>query len=124
MRDVISFFKGLFIITGAASIVVIITGLFYADGKLHATANGHKYGPARHLAFFSDIIHRSSREIDRAAIAAYNNAVTEDALFYDSLQDARDDHAKSDKEREQETIDDKRRKNGPAHEDIITAPVE
>lgn len=74
------FFKGLFIITGAATITVIITGLFCADGKLHATANGHKYGTARHLAFFNDIIHRSSSEIDSASIATYNHAVT---LFYD-----------------------------------------
>lgn len=77
---------------GLASLITGIIGIVYIDRRLHKTAHdNYKFGPARHLNYFSDVIHRASRDIDKAALNAYNSAASEDAIFYDSLKDAHDE---------------------------------
>lgn len=118
MKDIFRGLKGIVYIAGIASIVSLAAGAFYADRKLHETSHGHKYGPARHMLYFSDILHRFNREISNAAVSAYSNASKEDALFYDSLQDAHDELAE---------FDDPKAKSlseyGPDPSTVINDPV-
>lgn len=118
MKDILNGLKGMVFLTGIISITGIITSLLYADRKLHETSHGHKYGPARHLLYFADIIHRANREIENAAVTAYSNASKEDALFYDRLQDEHDDNAPGEY-KEPDPIP----QNGPDPADVINDPI-
>lgn len=119
--------KALTALAGLLAIAGWVLGFVYMDRRLHETSQGHKYGPARHLGYFSDVIHRTSRAIDEAAVSTYSKAAAEDAMFYDSLTDAREDAVHgaryaSDESYSKVMDEIKRREaNRPAPEDIIIA---
>lgn len=85
--------KGLTVLmagVGVASLVVTVSAWNYMQGRLDKTSNGYRYGVARRLSFLSNVIHRTSRDIDSAAVETYSTAVMEDRKSYSDLEDAHD----------------------------------
>lgn len=90
IRDIAITARTLTWLAGIASLAAWVLAAVYADRQLHRVST-YKFGPGRHLAFFSDVLHRTSRGIDDAAVNCYSRAVQEDQLSYDRLADAHED---------------------------------
>ena len=78
---------GAFAAVGVVFTAASVDSLVYVNRRLRGVANDYKYGPARHLAYYSDIVHRASRGIDAAAVNMFQNASSEDKLKYDTMVD-------------------------------------
>lgn len=89
MSTVLRTLVGLFAGVGVTATVVVVSGVVYATNKLNEAGNGYKFGPARKAAYYSDILHRASRDIDSAAIDISCKAQQEDRLDYDRMVDER-----------------------------------
>ena len=81
---------GAFAFVGVVATALSLGSLVYVDRKLHESSHGYKYGPARHIAYYSDIMHKTSRDIDSAAVEMYSKSTFEDKFKYDQMVDARD----------------------------------
>jgi ABC-type transport system involved in multi-copper enzyme maturation permease subunit len=92
MSKILHAVVGVFAAVGFVFTAASMASLIYANKKLYDMSNNYKYGPARHLAYYSDIIHRTSRGIDSAAVSMFHNASSEDQLKYDRMIDEHDAH--------------------------------
>lgn len=127
IRDSIAGMRALACLVGLVSFLGWVSALVYMDKRLHDTSNGHKYGPARHLAYLSDVIHRTSRTIDESALSMYAKSAAEDSRFFDSLADAREDvvtkHKYATDPDYRRRVDEEKRRaeNGPAADTVLVA---
>jgi hypothetical protein len=90
MSKIVHVVVGAFAFVGIVATALSFGSLVYADRKLHEASRGYKYGPARHIAYYSDIMHRTSRDIDSAAVEMYRKSTFDDQFKYDQMVDARD----------------------------------
>jgi hypothetical protein len=89
MSRIVHAVVGAFAFVGVVATALSLGSLVYVDRKLHESSHGYKYGPARHIAYFSDIMHRTSRDIDSSAVEMYSKSMFEDRFKYDQMVDAR-----------------------------------
>jgi hypothetical protein len=80
-----------FSIIGVTSTVIAVPAFLYAEHKLHDTADGYRYGPGRHLKYYSNLVHRFSRDIDSEAVDMLKKSYDEDVDFYNRLVDEKED---------------------------------
>ena len=90
MSKIVHVVVGAFSFVGVVATALSFGSLVYVDRKLHEMSRGYKYSPARHIAYYSDIMHRTSRDIDSSAIEMYHKSTFEDQLKYDQMVDAHD----------------------------------
>ena len=90
MSRIVHAVVGAFAFVGVVATALSLGSLVYVDRKLHESSHGYKYGPARHIAYFSDIMHRTSRDIDSSAVEMYSKSTFEDGVKYDQMVDVRD----------------------------------
>lgn len=75
---------------GLASLVAWVASAIYVDKKLHAVTSNYKFGPMRHLAYYSTIAHKANRMLDDAALETWTKAQEEDAAHYSRIEDEHD----------------------------------
>lgn len=75
---------------GLASLVAWIASAIYVDRKLHAVTSNYKFGPMRHLAYYSTIAHKANRMLGDAALETWTKAQEEDAEYYRRIEDEHD----------------------------------
>lgn len=75
---------------GLASLVAWIASAIYVDKKLHSVTSNYKFGPMRHLAYYSTIAHKANRMLDDAALETWTKAQAEDAAHYSRIEDEHD----------------------------------
>lgn len=83
------FVRNLLALTGAASIVAGLYAMEHLDRKLHESADGLKYGPARHVEYLGDVLHGCNSVAKDSAIALHRKVRLEMDHRYDDLEDAR-----------------------------------
>lgn len=85
-----NFAKNLLALTGATSISLAVAGLAYLDRRLHEYGSGLKYGPARHVEYLGDVLHRCNRAAEYAAADTYQKVSMEKARRYDELEEEKE----------------------------------
>lgn len=75
---------------GLASLVAWIASAIYVDRKLHSVTSNYKFGPMRHLAYYSTIAHKANRMLGDAALETWTKAQEEDAEYYRRIEDEHD----------------------------------
>lgn len=90
MKTLLNTLKGMTLLAGVVSIVAWIASVIYIDRRLHETTSNYKFGPMRHVSYFSNLAHRANRMIGDAALDTWHEAQEEDAEYYQKLEDEHD----------------------------------
>lgn len=88
--NLVSGLKGAAWLIGMASTAAWVASAVYVDRRLHSVTSNYKFGPMRHLAYYSAIAHKANRMLGDAALETWTEAQKEDADYYQRIEDEHD----------------------------------
>lgn len=88
--SVVSGLKGMTWLVGLASAAAWVASFVYVDRKLHSVTSNYKFGPMRHLSYYSAIAHKANRMLGDTALETWTEAQKEDADYYQRIEDEHD----------------------------------